>query len=247
MDWWRRCAGKCLSMVETRRTPRLHWPLRANGVHHEDVTNRMRDPAFRRYQREHLYDPHVAPLNHLVDQLAQWGRGWLPHVAPIHGGTQARLLWVLRDPGRATVDPDGHAAGFLCVENADPTAERLCELLDHAGVGFDDTAPWNAYPWYINRAPSAAELRVGAEPLRLLLGLLVRVEVVVLLGNEARRMWEDLVRSHPDVAQDIEVLRTRHTGRQAFIGTAAQRTQWRTEQEEVFARAAQRLRESSAR
>ena len=194
----------------------------------------MRDSAFRREQRDGLYAPHVAPINTLVDGLGRQADGWLPHVAPVHGGVQARLLWVLRDPGPAVADPDRDAAGFLCVENDDPTAQRLCDLLARAEIDVADTVPWNAYHWYINKAPSVGQLRAGVEPLRRLLGLLPRLEVVLLLGQHAQRSWSLLTKTRPDVGARLTVLQSRHPSRQAFIGSATERKQWQEEQALVF-------------
>ncbi len=202
----------------------------------------MRDPAFRRAQRERLYAPHVAPINWLVDELAAEAGTWLPHVAPVHGGVNARLLWVLRDPGPAVADPDRSDAGFLCAENDDPTAQRLCELLEHGGLVPDDGVPWNAYPWYINRAPTASELRVGAAALERLLELLGQLQIVLLLGREAKQCWTFLRKRKPSGADGVLVLNARHLSRQAFIGNPEQRRQWREEQEEVFVRAGALLR-----
>ncbi|WP_052762081.1 uracil-DNA glycosylase family protein [Jiangella alkaliphila] len=82
----------------------------------------MADPAFRAEQERGRYAPHVRPINEFVDTLRdQDGRGWMPHVAPLHGGVEARLLSLLRDPGPKT--RDGVGSGFLCIENDDPTAE----------------------------------------------------------------------------------------------------------------------------
>lgn len=202
----------------------------------------MKEAAFRQQQRAGLFDGHVAPVNRLVDELSGGHRGWIPHVAPLHGGTHARLLWVFRDPGPMTADPENPGQGFLCVENDDPTAARLCELIDLAGIDVSETMPWNAYPWYINRAPTAAQLRVGAEVLFQVLHLTPRVEVVLLCGNEAHRSWDLLVAAHAELPSHPTILKTRHTGRQAFVGTTEQRTTWRAEQEEVVHDAGRRLR-----
>jgi hypothetical protein len=88
----------------------------------------MRDAAFRQFQRDRRTDPHIAPINQLVARLQGYdGRGWLPEVAPMHGGVDARILSVLRDPGPMT--REGSGSGFLCVENDDPTAETQCGLV----------------------------------------------------------------------------------------------------------------------
>jgi hypothetical protein len=86
------------------------------------MSRKMADPAFCEAQHKHRLDPHISPINQMVHDLRdQDGRGWLPEVAPMHGGIDARVLSVLRDPGPAT--QTGSGSGFLCVENDDPTAE----------------------------------------------------------------------------------------------------------------------------
>ena len=46
---------------------------------------RMSDPAFSATSSGCLRDPHIAPINALVDDLRQEGRGWVPYVAPLYG------------------------------------------------------------------------------------------------------------------------------------------------------------------
>ncbi|WP_328299213.1 uracil-DNA glycosylase [Streptomyces sp. NBC_00435] len=178
----------------------------------------MRDEAFRREQDKERYAPHVRPINEMVDALREpEGRGWMPYVAPWHGGAAARVLSVLRDPGPKTLE--GAGSGFLCVENDDPTAELQAQIFERAGIAPDDVTPWNAYPWYINRSPKAAELQAGAEVLKRLLGLMPRTEVVLLQGNEAQDVWRRLLKAHPDVVRDrtLEVVSTYHPGQQALF------------------------------
>ena len=177
----------------------------------------MADPAFRADQHLHRDDAHVAPINELVEELRQDPeRGWMPYVAPMYGGVEARLLSVSRDPGPKTQDGDG--SGFLCMENDDPTAERMCELFAGAGIEARDVVPWNAYPWYINRAPSAAELEAGIEPLKRLIDLMPRLSVVMLHGGDAKNGWKRFTRRFPRliVERELYVIATYHTSRQAF-------------------------------
>lgn len=205
----------------------------------------MADPAYRKSQRDHLSDPHVKPVNDLVDRLSADPRGWVPYVAPVHGGIRARVMWIFRDPGPRTVDPENPGRGFLCIENDDPTAARLAGLLADAGIDLSETMPWNAYPWYVNRAPSVAELRAGTAPLLEVLGLMTHLEVVILCGNHAKRSWELLTAEHPDVSAAYKVLQTRHTSPQAFVGTPEQREAWKAEQHEVFQEAGRVLAASA--
>jgi hypothetical protein len=121
----------------------------------------MRDPVFRQRQVDGLRAPHIAPVNALVDELTDpSGRGLVPYLAPVYGGVDARVLFVLRDPGPKTNTELG-GSGFLCPENDDATAERFANLLDDARIPLSEILTWNAYPWYINRQPRAAELEVG--------------------------------------------------------------------------------------
>jgi hypothetical protein len=177
----------------------------------------MADESFRVEQERNRYAAHVRAINLLVDDLRDpAGRGWIPHVAPWHGGIQARLLFVLRDPGPKT--QEGTGSGFLCIENDDQTAERQCNAFAQAGIHARDTTPWNAYPWYVNRALNASERQAGVNPLLRLLGLMPHLQVILLQGRDAQNTWDRLARQHPDLAQrqNLQVVRTYHPSRQAL-------------------------------
>jgi hypothetical protein len=181
------------------------------------LVRRMADETFRVEQDQARYAPHVRAINEMVDGLrGQHGRGWMPHVAPWHGGVQARALSVLRDPGPKT--RDGIGSGFLCVENDDPTAELQCRAFTAAGIHARDVTPWNAYPWYINRAPNASERQAGVDPLVRLLGLLPHLRVVLLQGLDAQDTWHRLAKRHLEIVQreQFQIVSTYHPGRQAL-------------------------------
>jgi len=177
----------------------------------------MTDPTFRTTQWNHRYADHIAPINHLVDDLRKDPlRGWAPYVPPMYGGIHARLLSILRDPGPKT--QDGTGSGFICMENDDPTAEAICNHFAAVQIDARDIVPWNAYPWYINRAPDAAEMTAGLEPLRRLIDLLPNLRVVMLHGGHAKTAWKKFERSYPDIVarRRLAVIPTYHTSRQAF-------------------------------
>ena len=176
----------------------------------------MADEGFREEQRLHCFDEHIAPINRFVEDLRRDGNNWMPYVAPMYGGTSARLLSVLRDPGPKTQANNG--SGFLCMENDDPTAERICGLFRDAGIDATDIIPWNAYPWYINRSPRAAELNAGIAPLKRIIDLLPKLQVVMLHGGSAHDGWRRLKREYPNIEVDrgLLVIETYHTSRQAF-------------------------------
>ena len=180
------------------------------------MPRRMRDPQFRREQHEHLRDPHIAPINALVDELRREKGQWAPYVAPLYGGVHARILSVLRDPGPRTTD-DEQGSGLLCVENDDPTAARVLGLLEGARIPLSELVPWNAYPWYINAAPTTAQLNEGTDPLYRLIQLLPRLRVIMLHGGDAKKAWRLALRSHPDLeGRNLEVIGTYHPSPQAF-------------------------------
>lgn len=177
----------------------------------------MADPDFHRDQRDRLRDRHVGPINDFVDSLRdKERRGWIPYLAPLHGGVEARVLSVLRDPGSMTQEVRG--SSFLSIENDDPTAERQCELFGAVGVTPHDITPWNAYPWYINRKPIAAELDAGAAVLRNLLELLPNLKIVLLQGNEAHSVWERTLklRATPQWVRELEVAQCVHPSPQGL-------------------------------
>jgi hypothetical protein len=176
----------------------------------------MACPAFREEQWRARYDDHIAPINRFVDTLREADGRWLPYVAPMYGGVKARLLSVLRDPGPRTQEDTG--SGFLCMENDDPTAEAICGYFADAGIGAEEIVPWNAYPWYINRAPRAAELAAGLAPLQRMIEMLPRLRVVMLHGGSAHAGWRRFERAYPGVsrARGLHVIPTYHTSRQAF-------------------------------
>jgi hypothetical protein len=66
----------------------------------------MADPIFRAEQHAPaLTAPHIAPINRFVDSIRdRGGCRWAPYVAPLHGGVDAQVLSILRDPGPATQD-----------------------------------------------------------------------------------------------------------------------------------------------
>jgi hypothetical protein len=85
------------------------------------------EQAFWQEQRDQLRIPRIAPITDLVSSLRQQTAQDVPCVAPIYGGTEARLLMVLTSPGRAT-RPGPGGTGFLCIENPDRAAATVKNL-----------------------------------------------------------------------------------------------------------------------
>lgn len=181
------------------------------------MPRQMADPAFHADQTARAFTaPHVAPINAFVDSIRDRdGRGWAPYVPPHHGGVDARVISVLRDPGPAT--QLGVGSGFISVENDDPTAERMARLFDRFGIPARVVLPWNAYPWYINAAPNAAQSKAGALVSLELLELTTDVDVVLLQSRDAEKAWRRAVALEPLLDQRFSVHATIHPGRQALF------------------------------
>lgn len=201
------------------------------------MTRLMSEPDFRAVQAAGARSaPHIKPINAFIESIrGQDGRGWAPLTPPHHGGVDAKVLSVLRDPGPAT--RDGEGSGFISVENDDPTAERQALLFKQNGISSRDVLPWNAYPWYINAAPNAEQSAAGAHVLIDLLELLPDLQVVLLQGRDAERSWKRAVKLSPrlGVTEHLTVLATIHPGRQAlFHPDKDERERRITHQEQTF-------------
>ena len=60
----------------------------------------MRDRAHREQQWEQRYALRIGPVNLWIDSVVLPDR-WMPYIAPIYS-VEARVVTVLRDPGKAT-------------------------------------------------------------------------------------------------------------------------------------------------
>ena len=159
---------------------------------------RMSDSTFKVDQLARLNESHIAPFNKLVEELG--GRddgGRPPWIAPMYFGSESRVLCVLRDPGKRADAAAG--SGFLCIENNDETSRRQKRMMQEAGINPRDMLPWNAYPWFIDRAPSTIELKLGVDPLLRVLREMPRLRAVMLMGSEAQKSWQLLLRHHADM------------------------------------------------
>ncbi|WP_407606627.1 uracil-DNA glycosylase [Paeniglutamicibacter sp. ORCA_105] len=179
----------------------------------------MAGSAFRSAMHRGKYDAHIAPINYLVDELGsgdESGGQWVPHVAPIHGGTKARVLALLSDPGPKTSKTSG--SGMICFENDDPTAAMLGQLFDQVSIPLNETMIWNAHPWYRHGTANlrAADLRRGIDPLKRVIDLMPDVRAVVLFGSNAQKSWKYFAQAHPQTAQKVMGIHSPHPGTQAL-------------------------------
>lgn len=196
-------APDVMPVPPTRPTPRRP----STGGH-----RRMGDTSFREEQWSRRFDPHVAPINQLVDDLiAEKDGSWMPYSPPYHGGVEAKILLLYQDPGKMTSTEHG-GSGFLGCENDDPSAQVVAECLDAAGIDQQDVISWNSYPWFLPEqgGVNTSMIEQGLDPLRRLVELLPDLHTVVTGGTKAHESWRRLTRRHPDMARRYRHLETFH-------------------------------------
>lgn len=148
---------------------------------------RHANPIFLREKQERINDQNVLPLNEMVRQISeQTGKG-IPYFDPDDGGVNARVLLLLEAPGPK-------APFFVSCDNDDSTADNLLVLLLEAGLPRREIVIWNVVPFYIGnemrskiRAARQSDLDAGRPWVQKLLGLLPRLDTVVLLGRKAQK------------------------------------------------------------
>lgn len=155
----------------------------------EDRPKLLGDAAARRERLGQLRERHVAPLTEFVEALRrEKGPPYeIPYFDPWDGGTDARVLNLLEAPGAKAV-----RSGFVSRNNPDETAKNSIELHKAAGIPRRLAVSWNIVPWYIGsgtriRAAKSDDIAAGARSLERLLGLLPKLQAILLVGRKAER------------------------------------------------------------
>lgn len=114
------------------------------------MARRMRDKDFRDDQWARRYTGKVERIIRFIDELgAKDDASHPPYIPPMCGGVDALALSISRNPGPKAGGTKG--SGFLSIENDDPSAERMGQFFEEAGIGYAEVVPWNAYPWNATR------------------------------------------------------------------------------------------------
>jgi uracil-DNA glycosylase len=147
-----------------------------------------REASFLAAKQARLWEPHVAPINRLVQEIVTEGQGDVPYVDPDSGGVTARVLLLLEAPARAAA----HGSGMLSADNDDATAAHVWEAYRSSGLPREWGVHWNAVPWYVGkkekiRAVTPAEVVAGRRWLTALLDLAPDLRVVLTMGVPARK------------------------------------------------------------
>jgi uracil-DNA glycosylase len=159
---------------------------------------RHADPAFLAAKLARVDEPHVAPLNAMVRRIREEHAG-VPYFDPKSGGVSARILFLLEAPGPKAID-------FISPDNNDQSAANMIRLLADAGIDRSESCFWNVVPFYIGnaertrlRAAKQTDLDAGEPWVVELLGLLPRLETIVLMGRHAQKARKMLLRLRPEV------------------------------------------------
>lgn len=140
-----------------------------------------------------LGEPHVRELNTWAQHVAGTERRRVALFDPASGGADARVLILLQDPSRVAA----YGSRLISRHNNDRTASNTHCTSNAARLSYDLAVHWNVVPWWVqdpdlpaaDRESLGAAARRARPHLRDLLGMLTRLEVVVLLGKEAQRAW----------------------------------------------------------
>lgn len=177
------------------------------------------DKAYRDDLYRRRYDPSVRPINEYVDKLQLQHRVNIPYVAPTYGGVDARLLTLMQDPGPKTNRANTDGSGMICLENVDLSAARQKYYLDGSGIHDSELVSWNAYPWPKPHPQTAQSDLEAAEALRGFLRLIPNLEVVILNGKVAKRIWGVLKKIDPACVAGVAIYPTFHTSERAVNPT----------------------------
>lgn len=162
-------------------------PVTTSGGHFTTEPQRHRDPEFLAAKQARWFEPHIAPVNALVEEIARTVGVEVPYVDPDCAGVNARVLLLLEAPGGAAA----HGSRMLSADNDDRTAANVWRAYRDSGLPRGWGLHWNAVPWYLGErgkiaAAKAHDIEQGREWLLRLVDLLPELRVVLCLGNAAR-------------------------------------------------------------
>lgn len=146
-----------------------------------------RDPDFLLAKQTRWFEPHIAPINGVVQEISRAVGRDVPYVDPDCGGVNAKVLLLLEAPAGAAA----HGSRMLSADNDDGTAANVWRAYQHSGLHRSWGMHWNAVPWYLGvpgkiRAATTTDVNEGRAWLLRLLDLLPDLRVLLTLGNRAR-------------------------------------------------------------
>jgi uracil-DNA glycosylase len=169
----------------------------------DDQPKSLRDPEQIAIRVAALSKPRIKPLADFVKTLGRDEYGDVPNFDPYDGGVNAEALFLLEKPGKNAIE-----SGFVSRNNDDETAANIFRFMKEADICRKKTCLWNAVPGRKSPGkPTTLEIQQGAAVLSNLLGILGKVRVVVLVGNEAGRAWLSAENLRP-----VPIINSAHPG-----------------------------------
>ena len=169
----------------------------------DDQPKSLKDPEQIALRVAALSMPRIKPLTDFVKTLGRDEYGDVPNFDPYDGGVDAEALFLLEKPGKNAIE-----SGFVSRNNNDETAANIFRFMKEADICRKKTCLWNAVPGRKSPGkPTTLEIQQGAAVLSNLLGILGKVRVVVLVGNEAGRAWLSAENLRP-----VPIINSAHPG-----------------------------------
>jgi uracil-DNA glycosylase len=183
-----------------RTSPHHNAVIDADRTHTNDSDpGSLASKEVRARRRAMLSRLHVAQLHAFVERLQADRRANIPTFDPLDGGAAARALFLFEAP-----DENAAASGFMSRDNHGSTAAALTANMRQADLPRHMTCLWSVVPWGKHgQAQDLVEIVAGVECLKELLIMLPAVEVIMLVGNRARRAQRHLLGVRPTVLTSL--------------------------------------------
>ena len=117
-------------------------PRSGTGPDPAEGPRRHADPAFLAAKQARWFEPHIAPVNQLVSEIAATTGRDVPYVDPDSGGVNTRVLLLLEAPSGGAA----YRSGMISVDNDGGTAANLWRAHQAVGLAREHTMMWNAVP-----------------------------------------------------------------------------------------------------
>ena len=165
----------------------------------------LSSPLARQRRKRHIRDPHIAPISHLIDTIAEAENApGLPYNDPLFGGVNAQILFILKSP-QADANPALFGTRFLSIDNDDEGAENMFHALADNNIDRSQCLAWNICPFPTSKnTPNDDEIGRATPYTRQLIAMLPNLKVVVLLGGPARQGWSQALLGG---RRDVSVIR----------------------------------------
>jgi len=149
-------------------------------------------------------------MQNVLEKIRSGSALWTPDFEPGNGNAQARILFLMQDPG-----PRVPETGVVSQHNPDPTARNFKRLLDDNVISYRNIALWNVYPYFRSNqrlAPTASQIEGAFPQLQLLVEHMPNLKHIVCLGRSAQRISKMLRQAYPE----LEIHDAFHTSQRAM-------------------------------